>query len=111
MDVKLKNQVNMIVKFITAIFKPVDVQVISYENPERYAIEFYFDEIDDKYITNPFFSTAKSLKEINLNREIRKYIKDFLQIKTSGLQPPDFFPPEEKHPITTFVRHTDNMVK
>jgi len=36
-----------------------------------------------------------------MTNEIRKSIEDFLDIKTSGLQPRNnFFPPSERHGIT-----------
>lgn len=108
MDKKLKQEVNSIVKFVTAVFKPADVWVRPYENPERYSIIFYFDEIDEKYMTNPMHRNPKELKEAMYNREIRKYINNFLGIKTSGLQPPDFWSPEEKHPISTYVISTES---
>jgi len=102
----LKNEVNSIVKFIESMYSPADVWVKEYDDPERYSIIFYFDEIDDKYIINPHAGDFRAHKENVLRREIRKYIGDFFGIKTSGLQPPNYFAPEENYPISIFVRHT-----
>ena len=104
MDSESKNEVNSIVKFVTAMFHPDDVWVKPYDDPERYSIIFYFKDIDDKYITNPHHRDPKELKSNMFNREIRTYIHNFLGIKTSGSQPPDFYSPSEKHPITIYVK-------
>lgn len=106
MTTELKNEVDSIVKFISKLFNPADVWVISYSDPDRYSITFYFDDIDDRYIRNPDSRSIKTHKENMLNREIRTYVERYLGIKTSGLQPPDFFSPEEKHPISVYVMHT-----
>ena len=103
MDSELKNEVNSIVKFVTAMFHPDDVYVKPYDDPERYSIIFLFKDIDDKYITNPLHGNQKEHKANMFNRKIRKYINDFLGIKTSGVQPPDFYSPSEEHPITIYV--------
>ena len=102
----VENNVNSIVKFVTAMYSPDDLWVKHYDNPDRYAIVFYFNKIDDKYMTKSNHSNPEELKEAMFNREIRTYINDFLDIKTSGLQPPDFWPPEEKYAISIYVRHT-----
>ena len=106
MDNNLESDVNGIVKFVTAMFSPEDMWVRHYDKPDRYSIIFYFNEIDEKYMTNPQHRNPEELKEAMYCREIRSYINDFLGIKTSGLQPPDFWPPAENHPITIYVRHT-----
>ena len=112
MDNNLEFDVNGIVKFVTAMFSPDDMWVKEYINPgkgrsdKRYSIVFYFSEIDEKYMTNPQHRNPEELKEAMYCREIRTYINDFLGIKTSGLQPPDFWPPAENHPISIYVRHT-----
>ena len=104
MDNELKNEVSSIVKFVDAMFHPDDVWVKPYDDPERYSIIFYFKDIDEKYMTNPQHRDPKELKAHMFNREIRKYINDFLGIKTSGLQPPNFFSPTETHPITIYTK-------
>ena len=103
MGSELKNEVSSIVKFVTEMFHPDDVWVKPYDDPERYSIVFYFNDIDDKYITNPLHGNQKEHKANMFDREIRKYINDFLGIKTSGVQPPYFYSPSENHPITIYV--------
>jgi hypothetical protein len=105
MNNKLENNVNSIIKFITAMFSPEDIRVKHYDNPDHYSITFYFNEIDDKYFTNPQHCNPEELKESMFNRELRRYIDNFLSIKTSGLQPPDFYPPDVKYPISIYVKH------
>ena len=106
MNDDLENQVNSIVKFIGAKYKPEDVWVKTYDDPDRYSIIFYFDKIDDKYILNRQARDIKAHKENILTREIRTYIENYLGIKTKGLQPPDFFAPAKAFPISIYVRHT-----
>ena len=106
MNDDLENQVNSIVKFIGAKYKPEDVWVKTYDDPERYSIIFYFDKIDDKYISNRQNRDIKAHKENILTREIRTYIENYLGIKTQGLRTSDFFPPVESFPISIYVRHT-----
>lgn len=102
----LENQVNSIVRFISEIYKPEDVWVKTYDDPDRYSIIFYFDKIDDKYILNRQAGDIRAHKENILTREIRTYIENYLGIKTQGLQPPDFFAPAKAFPISIYVRHT-----
>ena len=106
MGKELENQVDSIVKFIGSIYGPVDVWIKNYDDPERYSIIFYFDNIDDKYISNRQARDIKAHKENILTREIRTYIENYLGIKTQGLQSPDFFAPAEAFPISIYVRHT-----
>ena len=106
MNNDLENDVNAIVRFIGELYKPEDVWVKNYDDPERYSIMFYFDKIDDKYIKNPQSGNIRAHKENMLCREIRTYIQNFLGIKTSGLQAPEFYSPMEQHPITIYVRYT-----
>jgi hypothetical protein len=106
MTTELKNEVDSIVKFVSKLFNPADVELRPVEDPEGCVIIFYFDDIDDRYIRNPDSRSIKTHKENMLNREIRTYIERYLGIKTSGLQPPEFFSPEEKHPISVYVMHT-----
>lgn len=102
----LENQVNSIVRFISELYKPEDVWVKDYDDPDRYSIIFYFDKIDEKYILNRQAGDIRAHKENILTREIRTYIENYLGIKTQGLQPPDFFAPAESFPISIYVRHT-----
>jgi len=102
----LKFEVNSIVKFINRIYSPKNFRVIHYDDPERYSIIFYFDNIDDKYISNRQHGNIRDHKENMLTREIRTYIENYLGIKTQGLQPPDFFAPAKAFPISIYIRHT-----
>jgi len=106
LETVLKNQVDSVVKFVTGLYSPEDYWVKEYDNPKRYSLIFYFDDIDDNYILNPDAGNIRAHKENMLRREIRKSIQDFFGIKTSGLQPPNYFSPEENYPISIFVRHT-----
>ena len=106
MNNELENDVNSIVRFIGELYKPEDVWVKNYDDPDRYSIIFYFDKIDEKYILNRQAGDIRAHKENILTREIRTYIENYLGIKTQGLQPPDFFAPAEAFPISIYVRHT-----
>ena len=104
MNNDLKTDVGSIIKFVTNVYSPDDIRVTPV-TPEHYNIVFYFNEIDDKYITNPQHRDTEELKINMFNREIRTYIENYLGIKTTGLQPPDFFPPMVNHPISIYVRY------
>jgi len=124
MTAELKNEVDSIVKFVSKLFNPADVELrhvigefsltpqdlirmgLATEDPEGCVIIFYFDDIDDKYIKNPESSSIKNHKENILNREIRTYIDRYLGIKTSGLQPPESLSSWENYPISVYVMHT-----
>jgi len=106
MTAELKNEVDSIVKFVSRLFNPADVELRPVEDPEGCVIIFYFDDIDDKYIKNPESSSIKNHKENILNREIRTYIDRYLGIKTSGLQPPESLSSWENYPISVYVMHT-----
>lgn len=106
MNNDLKTDVNSIIKFVTNVYSPDDTRVIPV-TPEHYNIIFYFNEIDDKYITNQEHGDTKVLKSKMFNREIRTYIENYLGIKTTGLQPPNFFPPMVNHPISIYVKYTN----
>lgn len=101
----IEEQVNSIVKFVEELYSPsyVYVQGSGYG---RYSIIFYFDDIDDKYITNPLHGDQKQHKANMFKREIRSQIYNFFGIKTKGTQPPDFYSPEEDHPITIVVTYS-----
>ena len=100
----LKQKVDAIVKFVDKIYSPKKIQLEQYVHPDRYLIIFYFDEIDDMYIRNPQARDITEHKESMLNRKIRTNILKYLSIKTTGLQPPDFYSPSEYYPITTVVK-------
>lgn len=103
----LEQEIKAIVKFVENLYSPSDVWVKPWDKePGRYSIIFYFDDIDEKYLTNPQHKDPKELKAARLKREIRDYIYKFLRIRTSGLQPPDYFSPEEEYPIGITVTYT-----
>ena len=106
LETVLKNQVDSVVKFVNGLYSPEDYWVKEYDNPKRYSLIFYFDDIDDKYILNRQARDIKAHKENILTREIRTYIENYLRIKTQGLRTSDFFPPVESFPISIYVRHT-----
>ena len=103
MNKELENEINSIIKFGSAMFNPADVRVLSRGNPERYHIIFYFTDIDDRFISNPYSNDKEKLKKAMFAREIKKYVHNFLGIVTSGLQPPHYYSPGEEHPITIHV--------
>ncbi len=97
-DINIKK----IVKFVETLYTPAKIMVrdIEISGEKEIIIGVYFDEISDKYISVPYTRQVNKNKEENMTMEIRKSIHDFLGIKTSGLQVPDFFPPIERHGIT-----------
>ena len=101
---KIENKVNGIVKLINTLYSPDEIKVRKSEFDDEMLIDVYFSHIDDSYITNPYHYNLGKLKELNLEREIRKTIKDFLGIKTSGLNPYTGFAPYAVHGITIDVR-------
>ena len=107
MCMDLQQQIDAIVKFVTSLYSPTDVWVKPWnDNPNRYSIIFYFDEIDDKYITNSNHRDPKELKAKRLTRDIRDSVYNFFDIRTSGLQPPDYFSPQEEHPLSIVATYT-----
>jgi hypothetical protein len=99
----VKNDIKTIIKFVSVVYKPTKVEVkeVEIEDLKEYIIIFYFDEIDDKYITNPGHGNLKVHKQDMLSRQIRTDVEDYLSIKTTGLQPRNkFYSPIEKHDIT-----------
>ena len=101
---KIENKVNAIVKLINTLYSPDEIKVSKSKYDGEMLIDVYFSHIDDSYITNPNHYNLGKLKEINLEREIRKTIQDFLDIKTSGLDSHTGFPPYAVHGITIDVR-------
>ena len=90
----MEPRIKMITKFIDKLYKPTNIKISTYlrNDTEEVVIDVYFDEIDDKYDTNPFFSDKKRLKERNFALEIRNDIYKFFRIKTSGLSLEGFSP-------------------
>lgn len=104
MGQELENDIIKIRKFIGWLYKPIDIGVVKHKNPDRYIVLFYFNEIGDEYIKNNRAWDIKAHKENMLSRDIRTDVRNYLGIKTAGLQPPDFFAPSEDHPIHIFAR-------
>lgn len=103
----IENDVKSIVRFVEVMYEPKKIDVFKYGShpPYVFHIILTFNEISDKYITNPEYHNVERLKEIMLSREIKTYIQNYLGIKTDGLQPnQNFFSPEERHPIKIIVR-------
>jgi hypothetical protein len=94
-------KVKAITKYIDKMYKPTNIEISGYDT-EEVVIDVFFDKIDDKYDTNPFFSDKKRLKERNFALEIRNYIYKFFRIKTSGLSLEGFLP-YVSHGISIFV--------
>ena len=90
----MEPRIKMITKFIDTLYKPTNIKTSSYprNDTEEVVIDVYFDEIDDKYITNPLNNNIKRLKENNFGLQIRKDIYNFFGIKTSGLSLEGFSP-------------------
>ena len=85
----MDNQVKAIVKLINVLYKPIGIETneINDNGFPQTLINVYFEEIDDSYITNPNHRNKKYLKERNFEFKLRKDILDYLDIKTSGLDP------------------------
>jgi hypothetical protein len=101
----IEEEVNSIVRYVKEMYSPYDVWVQG-GGLNKYTIVFYFDDIDDKYIVNPLHGDQKQHKANMFKREIRSQIYNFFGIKTTGTQPPDYYSPEENHPITIVVTYT-----
>jgi len=104
-EMTVEEEVNSIVKFVEVLYKPAVVHVED-NGRGKYNIIFYFDDIDDKYITNPLHPNQELHKANMFKREIRTRIYEFFGIKTTGLSLADHFSPMEYHPITIVVSHT-----
>lgn len=98
-------KVKAITKYIDKMYQPTNIEISDYDTEEVYVIDVFFDKIDDKYDTNPFFSDKKRLKERNFALEIRNDIYKFFRIKTSGLSLEGFLP-YVSHGITINVHLT-----
>ena len=87
------------------VFKPsamsVDLKYEHTENPE-YVISALFNNIDDKYITNPESNDIINNKEKSLEREIRYDVENMFTVKTSGLDLKGFAP-YKRHGLTIHV--------
>ena len=95
-----------IVKLIESLYSPDKIKVRKSEYDDEILIDVYFSDIGDSYITNPDHYNPDKLKEQNFEREIRKRIQGFLDVKTSGVNPNTGFSPYDVHGITIDVRLT-----
>lgn len=101
----MDNQVKAVVKLINVLYKPIGIETNEIDDngfPQT-LINVYFEEIDDSYITNPNHRNKKYLKERNFEFKLRKDILDYLDIKTSGLDPNTGFSPYNEEDISINV--------
>jgi hypothetical protein len=101
--------VRQVIKFIKSVYSPTEisheVKEMGDGKPEHY-IHLYFDEIPDSYITNPNTSDPIANKEKNLESDIRRNIRNYFGIYTSGFDvsiPGISRSPHKKLGITIFV--------
>ena len=84
-----------IIKFISGVFKPDNIKVYTYnltDDHEETVIELKYSHISDDYISNPQHRNVNTLKERNLELEIRKDVESYFGVKTSGLSLEGFSP-------------------
>ena len=101
----MDRRVKAIVKLINVLYKPLGIEINDIDDngfPQT-LINIYFSEIDDSYISNPNHRDVKYLKERNFEFRLRKDILDYLDIKTSGLDPNTGFSPYNEEDITINV--------
>jgi hypothetical protein len=83
----MESEVKVITKFINTLYKPIDIEIntLRHYDTQEIVIDVFFNEIDDKYITNDRNNNIIRLKENNFGLQIRKEIYNFFGIMTSGL--------------------------
>ena len=99
----MNSNIRAIVKLIEVLYSPAEIKVRKSEFDDEILIDVYFYDIDDSYITNPNHFNPDQLKEQNFEREIRRTILTYLDIKTSGYNAGTGFPPYEIYGITIYV--------
>jgi hypothetical protein len=99
----MNSNIRAIVKLIEVLYSPAEIKVRKSEFDDEILIDVYFYDIDDSYITNPNHYNPDQLKEQNFEREIRRTILNYLDIKTSGFNAGTGFPPYEIYGITINV--------
>jgi hypothetical protein len=99
----MNSNIRAIVKLIEVLYSPAEIKVRKSEFDDEILIDVYFYDIDDSYITNPNHYNPDQLKEQNFEREIRRTILNYLDIKTSGYNAGTGFPPYEIYGITIYV--------
>ena len=102
----MEDKVAAIVKLIDTLYSPDNIKVGKSEFDNEYTIKVYLSEIDDSYISNPQHWNVHLLKSQNMEREIRRTIKDYFDIDTSGNDPHTGFSPYKVHGITIDVLYT-----
>jgi len=83
------------IKFISNIYKPDEIKVFTYnvtDDHKETVIKLKYSHISDDYISNPYHTNINSLKEKNLELEIRKDVESYFSVKTSGLTLDGFSP-------------------
>jgi hypothetical protein len=103
---KIENKVKAIVKLINTLYSPDKIKVRKSEYDDEMLIDVYFSHIDDSYVSNPQHWNVHLLKSQNMERDIRKTIKSYLDIDTSGNDPNTGFSPYKVHGITIDVLYT-----
>jgi hypothetical protein len=103
---KIENKVNAIVKLINTLYSPDEIKVSKSEYDDEMLIDVYFSHIDDSYVSNPQHWNVHLLKSQNMERDIRKTIKSYFGIDTSGNDPNTGFSPYKSHGITIDVLYT-----
>ncbi len=103
---KIENKVKSIVKLINTLYSPDKIKVRKSEYDDEMLIDVYFSHIDDSYVSNPQHWNVHLLKSQNMERDIRKTIKSYLDIDTSGNDPNTGFSPYKVHGITIDVLYT-----
>ena len=102
----MEDKVAATVKLIDTLYSPDNIKVGKSEFDDEYIIKVYFSDIDDSYISNPQHSNLYRLKLQNMKRDIRKTIKSYFGIDTSGNDPNTGFSPYKSHGITIDVLYT-----
>lgn len=99
----MNSKARAITKLIDTLYSPNKIKVKKSDFDNEILINVYFSEIDDSYVTNSSYYNPHMLKEMNMEFEIRKTILQYLDIKTSGLDPYTGFSPYEVYGITIDV--------
>jgi len=87
-------KIELIKNYIETIYKPSEIYINfkKFDKSDETYIHVGFDSIGDEYITNQYYYDPRKLKERNLEYEIRKDIKSFFDVETSGLSLSGFAP-------------------
>jgi hypothetical protein len=99
----MNSNIRAIVKLIETLYSPDRVEVKKSNYDDEILINVYFTRIDDSYVSNSQHWNVHLLKSQNMEREIRRTIKDYFGIDTSGNDPRTGFSPYKVHGITIYV--------